>query len=308
MQNEEIDKLKARVTELEREAEALRRSEAEARRERALLRQVIHALPVSIFWKDRSSVYLGVNPVFLEHTGFSSVEDIIGKTDRDCVWTHEQQDKYIADDRTVMESPSGVLRIREEVRRADGDTIWIETVKIALRDEQGRVFGLAGMAHDITARKLDEDALTIERESLITAQAALLSELSTPLLPIHENVLVMPLIGRIEEARSRVVMERLLEGVVQHQAETVILDLTGVPVVDVAVANGVLAMARAAELLGARVVLTGIRPELARTIVDVAIDLGDVQTFGTLRDGVAYATQGTRRGKPTRRRASIGAI
>jgi len=290
--DDETGRLRARVAELERAAEDLRRRESEAVREKEILRRVIDALPQAVFWKDCNLVYLGGSKNFAEHAGFSDVEAVKGKTDDDCSWSPSQTEKYRADDREVLETGKPKLHIIEPETQANGQTLWVETSKVPLRDDEGQLIGLVGIYEDITGRLREETALATEREALIMAQAALLSELSTPLLPIHEKVLVMPLIGRIDEGRSRVVMERLLDGVVVHQAETVIVDLTGVPVVDAAVATGVLAAARAAELLGTRVILTGIRPEFARTIIETGLDLGGVQTFGTLRDGVAYATRG----------------
>ncbi|UQA62084.1 PAS domain-containing protein [Polyangium aurulentum] len=295
MENE-TERLRARVAELERAAEDLRRRESEALREKEILRRVIDALPQAVFWKDCNLVYIGGSQRFAEHAGLPSAEVVRGKTDDDCCWPPAQTEKYRNDDREVLESGKAKLHIIEPETQANGQTVWVETSKVPLRDDEGRLIGLVGIYEDITGRMGEEAALASEREALIMAQAALLSELSTPLLPIHEKVLVMPLIGRIDEGRSRIVMERLLDGVVGHQAETVILDLTGVPVVDAAVATGVLSAARAAELLGTRVILTGIRPELARTIIETGLDLGGVQTFGTLRDGVAYATRGRRGG------------
>jgi rsbT co-antagonist protein RsbR len=294
--NDENLALEARVKELERTVEELRQRESEALRGKKMLQWVLDALPQVVFWKDRDLVYRGGSRRFAERAGFSGVDAIPGKTDYDCCWPVSEAEKYRADDREVIDRGEPKLHMVETETQVNGQTDWVETSKVPLRDENGRVIGIVGVYEEISARLREAQALVSEREALIRAQAALLSELSTPLLPIHEKVLVMPLIGRIDEGRSRMVMERLLEGVVSHQAESVILDLTGVPVVDAAVASGVLAVARAAELLGTRVVLTGLGPDLARTIIETGIDLGGVKTFGTLRDGVAFATRGRRRG------------
>ncbi len=288
--------LKERVADLERTVEELRQRESEALRGKKTLQRVLDALPQTVFWKNRDLVYLGGSRRFAERAGFSGPDAVPGKTDYDCCWPTVDAEKYRADDREVIDRGEPKLHMVETETQPDGHVDWVETSKVPLRDDEGRVVGVVGVYEEISARMREAQALVSEREALIRAQQALLSELSTPLLPIHEKVLVMPLIGRIDEGRSRMVMERLLEGVVQHQAESVILDLTGVPVVDAAVASGVMAAARAAELLGTRVVLTGIGPDLARTIIETGIDLGRVQTFGTLRDGVAFATRGKRRG------------
>ena len=124
---------------------------------------------------------------------------------------------------------------------------------------------------------------------IIEAQAAALRELSTPLIPINDRTVIMPLIGSIDSARATQIVESLLQGVSQMNAGVVILDLTGVPVVDTQVASALLQAARAVRLLGAEVVLTGIRPEIAQTLVSLGISLGDVVTLSNLQSGIERA-------------------
>jgi anti-anti-sigma regulatory factor len=121
------------------------------------------------------------------------------------------------------------------------------------------------------------------------AQAALLAELSTPLIPISEHIVVMPLIGAIDARRSQQVLETLLEGINENQAQVVILDITGVAVVDTHVANGLLQAARAARLLGAEVILTGIRPEVAQAVIGLGVDMRGIVTHSTLQKGIRFA-------------------
>lgn len=141
---------------------------------------------------------------------------------------------------------------------------------------------------------IDELVATQETQSrlqgeIIQAQAAAIQELSTPLIPISDDVLIMPLIGSIDSSRAQQVLERLLTGVAESRAHTVILDITGVAVVDTQVANALIRAAQAVRLLGARIVLTGIRPEIAQTLVGLGIDLQNITTRGTLQTGIAYA-------------------
>jgi anti-anti-sigma regulatory factor len=144
------------------------------------------------------------------------------------------------------------------------------------------------VVEDITARK-DQDMERARQESLIAQQAAQLAELSTPLLAISEQTVVMPLVGAIDSRRVQQIMETLLSGVADHGASQVILDITGVPIVDTQVANALIHAARAATLLGAKTVLTGIRPEVAQTLVGLGADLSSIVTLGTLEAGIAYA-------------------
>ena len=114
-------------------------------------------------------------------------------------------------------------------------------------------------------------------------------DLSTPVIPVHDGILVVPLVGTIESTRSIQVMEALLHSIQQDRASVVILDITGVPTVDTDVANYLLRSARAAAMLGAKCVLVGISPVVARTMVDLGVDLGTVITRNNLQSGIAYA-------------------
>ena len=122
---------------------------------------------------------------------------------------------------------------------------------------------------------------------------ATLDELSTPLIPLTDDILIMPLIGTIDSRRSQQIIEALLHGVSDHQASSVIVDITGVATVDTSVANGILHAAQAVRLLGTVVILTGIRPDVVQTLVSLGVELQGIVTQGTLQAGIAYATQHT---------------
>jgi anti-anti-sigma regulatory factor len=134
----------------------------------------------------------------------------------------------------------------------------------------------------------EEERLKLQDE-IIRMQAAALEELSTPLIPISDDILVMPLIGTIDARRAQKMMETLLQGLVMHAARVAILDITGVPVVDIEVAQALLRAAQAAQLIGARVVLTGIRPEVAQTLIGIGADLRGIVTYSTLQSGISAA-------------------
>lgn len=137
-------------------------------------------------------------------------------------------------------------------------------------------------------------ALTELRESIHerTLLSATVRELSSPVLPIRDGVLVMPLIGVIDGERAALLMDALLGAIERQHARTVILDVTGVPLVDTQVAQALVQVATAARLLGAQVILVGMRPELAQTIVSLGIDLRGLVTRADLQGGVSYALQG----------------
>lgn len=117
----------------------------------------------------------------------------------------------------------------------------------------------------------------------------LLQELSTPIVPIYDGILVLPLIGVIDTGRANEIMERVLEQIGRRHAESVIIDITGVPLVDTNVAQHLVQTAQAVRLLGASVILVGIGPQIAQTMVELGIDLSAVSTLPDLQAGVLVA-------------------
>ncbi|MFF7356722.1 MULTISPECIES: STAS domain-containing protein [Streptomyces] len=126
-------------------------------------------------------------------------------------------------------------------------------------------------------------------EELIARQRQQLLEVATPVINLWEGVVAVPLIGTLDSARSQVVMESLLEGIVTQRARYAILDITGVPTVDSLVAQHLMKTVAAARLMGAECIVSGIRPAIAQTIVQLGIDLGSVPTRASLADALAYA-------------------
>ncbi|NQD66817.1 STAS domain-containing protein [Bacillus haikouensis] len=138
-------------------------------------------------------------------------------------------------------------------------------------------------------------AYTESWERTVSLQKIALQELSAPLIPVFEKISVMPLVGTIDTERARLIMENLLNGVVKHRAEVVLIDITGVPVVDTMVAHHIIQAADAVRLVGAKCMLVGIRPEIAQTIVNLGIDLNQFSTNSTLRKGIEKALEMTDR-------------
>ncbi len=126
-------------------------------------------------------------------------------------------------------------------------------------------------------------------ERTVSLQKIALQELSAPLIPVFEGITVMPLVGTIDTERAKQIMENLLHGVVKHRSEVVLIDITGVPVVDTMVAHHIIQAADAVRLVGAKCMLVGIRPEIAQTIVNLGIDLNQFTTKNTLKKGVEAA-------------------
>ncbi|MGH3231010.1 MAG: STAS domain-containing protein [Streptosporangiaceae bacterium] len=127
------------------------------------------------------------------------------------------------------------------------------------------------------------------REQIITDQTTAMMELSTPVVRLWDNIIAVPLVGTLDSARTQLVMEKLLETLVATGADHAVLDITGVPTVDTEVAQHLLKTVNAARLLGAECIVSGIRPQVAQTIVSLGIEFGDIATKATLADALKHA-------------------
>jgi anti-anti-sigma regulatory factor len=179
--------------------------------------------------------------------------------------------------------------------RQDGETFPALESCFTIKNEAGAAQYMVALVRDITDQKRQEAEHAALQQQIIDTQRDTLRELSTPLIPITNEVMIMPLIGTIDSGRAQMVMESLLDGVARHQARLVILDITGVAVVDTQVAQAFIQAAQAVRLLGAQVMLTGIGPHIAQTLVSLGVDLGDMLTRGSLQAGIASALTATQK-------------
>ena len=152
---------------------------------------------------------------------------------------------------------------------------------------------------------LTSEASIVAREELITRQQQELLELSTPVVKLWEGVLALPIIGTLDSARTQVVMENLLQTVVSTNSRFAIIDITGVPTVDTLVAQHLLKTITAARLMGAECIISGVRPQIAQTIVHLGINLEDVMTRASLADAFALALHLS--GRTVVRKAAVAA-
>ncbi|WP_033216720.1 STAS domain-containing protein [Kitasatospora phosalacinea] len=135
------------------------------------------------------------------------------------------------------------------------------------------------------------EAYARTREEIISAQAEQLLELSTPVVKLWEGVVAVPLVGTLDSARTQVVMEKLLQSLVDSESEHAIIDITGVPAVDTEVAQHLLKTVVAARLMGAECTISGIRPQIAQTLVALGVQFGDIVTKATLQDALRHVLQ-----------------
>ncbi|MRG96151.1 AAA family ATPase [Polyangium spumosum] len=147
------------------------------------------------------------------------------------------------------------------------------------------------LTEELEERARAEHERAALQEEIIRVQTDLLAELSTPLIPITDDILVMPLVGAMDARRAERVMDTVLVGASTSGAKVVIMDITGMKTVDDEAASALIRAASALRLLGMQAWLTGVRKEVAQTLIELGIDLGDILTFGSLKRGVAHAAR-----------------
>jgi rsbT co-antagonist protein RsbR len=284
------------ITERKRAEKQLRRQQEQTERSERLLRSVIDATPDWIFAKGRDFRYILINKSFTEAIG-TTPEEAVGKDDLEIGFPEElvfgNPAKGIrgfrTDDRAVIESGEALHNPYDPATSADGSVHIFDTKKMPLRDAEGNIFAVLGVARDISERVQAEEERERLQQQIIDAQKRAIQELSTPIIPIMDRIIVMPLIGSIDTLRARDITRTLLGGISQYRAKVVILDITGVPIVDSGVAAHLNKTIQAARLKGAHTIVTGVSDAVAETIVDLGIDWSGVETLRDLQTGLTAA-------------------
>jgi rsbT co-antagonist protein RsbR len=285
---EHIAQLRQRVAELEHELEQAHQNEATLRDESRRFRALLEASPDAIVFYDNEGKTQYINPSFTRIFGWTQ-DELLGKR-IDFVPPEsgsETQDAI----RELFSRSSKTVSFGARRLTKSGQIIDVE-INAALaiaRDDSIR--GMIVSLRDVTAQKRTEIERVQLQEELLRIQAAALAELSTPLIPISDDIVVMPLIGTIDANRIGQMIDKLAHDLTVTRARAVILDITGVPVVDTHVASGLIQATQVLRLLGSQVIITGVRPEVAQTLVTIGVVLDEIVTRSTLQSGIGYAMQ-----------------
>jgi len=192
------------------------------------------------------------------------------------------------------------VQIEIEASRRDGFTFPMLLNLGPLRDESGEIEGVVAEAKSVKEQKELEERLKKAIEKLKASQ----EELMTPVVQVWENILALPIIGVVDSYRAQKTMETLLDKIVETQSEMVIIDITGVASMDTEVANHLVKTVKAASLLGCTCIITGIRPEVAQTMIHLGINFGELITKRDMQEGLKYCLE--RMGYEIRKRADGG--
>jgi rsbT co-antagonist protein RsbR len=165
--------------------------------------------------------------------------------------------------------------------RKSGDRFWASATMAAIRDESGQLTGFVTVARDFSQRREQEIRLQRQRDEIL--------ELSTPVLQVWDRVLVLPIIGTLDSKRATRLTQGVLNKLADTQTEVIILEVSGVPIIDTSVGRHLLQTVQAAQLMGTVSILSGVRAEVAQAMVNLGVDLGKLRSRTTLRDALQLA-------------------
>jgi rsbT co-antagonist protein RsbR len=261
---------------------ARKRSETETRR----LAAVIETTTDLVVITDMQGKITYLNPAGLAMVGRTKEElPTLGMSNiHTPEVTKKIQEEYLP---VVMQK--GAHTWEAEMLRPDGTIIPVSEKVTFIMGQDGKPEGMVATVRDITASKrAAEEALRLQ-EQVIEAQRHALQELSTPIIPVLDRIIVMPLIGSIDSLRAKDITRALLAGISQYRAKIVIVDITGVPLVDSGVADHLNKTIQAARLKGAQTIITGMSDAVAEAIIDLGIDWSGIQTLSDLQTGLMVA-------------------
>ncbi|WP_437730670.1 PAS domain S-box protein [Sorangium sp. So ce1335] len=234
---------------------------------------------------DANGYFRHANPAWEQTLGWSPEE----MTARPFIeFVHPDDREATVAEATALFQGRTTIRFDNRYACKDGSYKWLAwTAHMDASEDPSRRL-VYGTAHDVTSYK----EVLGQLERTLARLRDSMQAMSTPLIPITDRIVVMPLIGQMDSERIAQVMSVALDGVQATQVQTVILDVTGLKEIDTRVASALVDTARALQLLGARTILTGLRPAVAQTLVGLGLDLGGILTKSTLQSAISFALQG----------------
>ncbi|MBN1179566.1 MAG: PAS domain S-box protein [Anaerolineae bacterium] len=265
-----------------------RQAEEALKESKEQFRSLYNNATIGLYRTTPAGQILMINPTGLRMLGFDTFEELAQRNLEEAGF-EEQDARRQFRERLERE---GTIEQESVWIKKDGTPIYVRESSTLSQDDNGDILYYDGSFEDITERKQAEAERARLQQEVIEAQQRALEELSTPVIPIMDRILVMPLIGSIDSLRARDITRALLVGIREHRARVVILDVTGVPIVDSGVANHLNKTIQAARLKGARTIVTGISDAVAETIVDLGIDWSTIETLSDLQTGLLAALGG----------------
>lgn len=297
---EELSMVSELLKELERtsveQATELERAVVSLERQKGVLSAMLNAISDGLIATDTQGNMTHFNPAAAQITGMGKADSRPdGWPATYGIFLPDGVTPYPGNDLPLSRALRGEVVKNEEFflrnpQRPDG--VWLSSTTCPIRDEAGVQFGAIAVFRDVSERKRwereMEEKLIQERErnDALERMRAVVAELSTPILEVWDDVLVLPVIGVVDESRSTDIMAKVLEEVQQRGCKFVLIDITGMDVIDTGIADRFLKIAAAVGMLGARCFLTGVRPTVAQTLVSLGVDLSAVATRRNLKHGL----------------------
>lgn len=253
-----------------------------------LFRALIESVADGVAIIDLETNITYANPALCAMHGCSPA-DILG---RSVTYLIAPDERYHMDEISHMITTQGHWQNTLQAQRFNDGSTFPSHLSVSLMRQDGKSIAIIAVVRDMTEHYRQEQERLSFQEQIIESQRVAIRELSTPLIPLSQDVLLLPLVGTIDSQRAQQVLEALLEGVALHHARIAIVDITGVSTIDTMSANALIQAARAVRLLGSQVVLTGIGPAMAQTLINLGADLSSIVTRGTLQNGIEYALGG----------------
>lgn len=289
----ELEMLRWRNAELERELAEKQRVENALRESEARYRGIVEDQTELICRFRMDGTLTFVNDIYCRYFE-KTREELVGH--RFMPMVPDEDGPQLARQFAKLGPENPIVHTEHRVILPNGSVRWLHWTNRAPLGEGGPLAEFQAIGVDVTERRHAEDEvrrLNAELEVRVADKTKRLEqmvrELSTPLMPVADQVIAVPLIGFLDSDRAAATLETVLNGVVTHSARTVVLDITGVGVIDSQVADSLIRLAKAVNLLGSQVVLTGIQPRIAQTLVAQGVGVGGVVTLRTLKEGIAFA-------------------
>lgn len=276
----------------------------------AIKKAVEESMAVTEFDLDGQIVH--ANPLFLQTMGYT-LEEIQGRHHRIFVTPdYAASDEYGAFWAGLRQGQ--FTRGRFHRLAKGGHDVWLEATYAPVFDPSGRLLKIVKFAYDVTTSVNQSEALEValaqarEAERVRTELDRALQEMSTPVTPIWEGILLLPLVGILDSMRASDIMAKSLTKISESRSKVFVLDISGVASVDTSVANQMIKITKATRLMGCETIVSGLSPAVARTIVELGVDVAEIRTTATLRDAfeVALNLVGETIGRGTSRRSVSG--
>lgn len=279
-----------------------RRAEERLRATKSILQAIVENAPLAILATDITNKYVLVSHEAARQVGRTPT-DVLGKRVPEILPPGAAE---AMQDTTAQVFRSGKTLVLEQTVPWEGSTKMFLTHMFPIRNDAGEIEAVGTVATDVTdMRRAESEHLRLQEE-VIRAQRSALLELSTPIIPIADGVLAVPLIGAIDHERNQQIAGAVLERITATRAAAVILDLTGVREIEPEIVDALMQTVRAMRMLGAEAVLTGISPEVAKMMADLDAPLRQLTVRQTLQHGIGHALARIRERKTGNRRVAAG--